>query len=349
MTQAMALKHVLASAGHTVEAVCVGASARRQLPAFFVESMGARVAQFESPNFVSDLKNRGVLVGASLWKNLLRTDKYLKSLSQIDQVVEDVRPDLVINFYEPLWGLYQKRHGSKVDSVSVAHQFLVDHQDFSFPQGRSTEKTLLTTLNAVTGSGSKRRLCLSFTPMAEPDDARNRVVPPLLRPALFELTPTEGDYLLAYVMQAGYGDDIISWHERNPDIKIHCFWDRDGAPEVEQKSDNLTFHRLSETKFLRMMAGCRGLVTTAGFESVCEAMYLGKPVLMVPVEGHYEQACNAIDAERAGAGVWRYTFDLDALVTQLQGHRVDPAIFRKWADSGPERIVAEIEQTVQPG
>ena len=32
-------------------------------------------------------------------------------------------------------------------------------------------------------------------------------------------------------------------------------------------------------------AECKGLVSTAGFESVCEAKYMGKPVLMAPVVG----------------------------------------------------------------
>ena len=49
-----------------------------------------------------------------------------------------------------------------------------------------------------------------------------------------------------------------------------------------------------ETLFLEYMAGCKGYATTAGFESVCEAMYLQKPVLMVPT--HIKQECNALDA-----------------------------------------------------
>ena len=45
--------------------------------------------------------------------------------------------------------------------------------------------------------------------------------------------------------------------------------------------DTLSFHQLDDVKFLRYMAGCKAYATTAGFESVCEAMYLGKPLLMV--------------------------------------------------------------------
>lgn len=60
--------------------------------------------------------------------------------------------------------------------------------------------------------------------------------------------------------------------------------------------DTLTFHRLDDVKFLKMMAGCRAYATTAGFESVCEALYMGKPCMLIPA--HVEQECNAVDAER---------------------------------------------------
>ena len=58
------------------------------------------------------------------------------------------------------------------------------------------------------------------------------------------------------------------------------------------------------------MAGCKAYASTAGFESICEAMYLGKPVLMVPA--HIEQDCNAYDAMKAGAGIIGDSFDLQS-------------------------------------
>lgn len=60
------------------------------------------------------------------------------------------------------------------------------------------------------------------------------------------------------------------------------------------------------------MAGCKAYASTAGFESICEAMYLGKPVLMVPA--HIEQDCNAYDAMKAGAGIISDSFDLQPLL-----------------------------------
>ena len=343
MTQALAMRHLLVEAGHEIVAVCIGSSKRREVPSFFLEKIGAPVTRFLSPNFVTNERNRGILIGASIWQNLLKADQFLTSLSKIEDVVQSSRPDLVINFYEPLWGLYQTRHPRAVSSVCVAHQFLARHQDFPFPEGHATDKAMLQALNSITAKGSMKRLCLSFTPMAEPENPKLVVVPPLLRPRLFDLTPTDGDYLLVYTMQAGYGEDIVAWHAAHPDVELHCFWDRRGAPVVEQLEPNLTFHQLADVKFLEMMAGCRGLVTTAGFESVCEAMYLGKPVFMTPVEGHFEQTTNALDAARAGAGIWSNRFDLDAFMDYLPKHKTDSLIFRAWADGAAELIIKELE------
>jgi hypothetical protein len=139
-------------------------------------------------------------------------------------------------------------------------------------------------------------------------------MPPLLRDELFEqpLDRTEPFYLV-YIVNNGYAEQVIRWHEAHPETRLHCFWDRPNAETVEAYDDTLTFHQLDDAKFLSMMARCRGLVSTAGFESIAEAMYLGKPVQVVPVEGHFEQWCNAFDTVRAGAGIRSQTFDLERL------------------------------------
>jgi uncharacterized protein (TIGR00661 family) len=48
------------------------------------------------------------------------------------------------------------------------------------------------------------------------------------------------------------------------------------------------------------LATCRGLLTGAGFESPAEAMYLNKKVFVIPIEGQYEQLCNACSLQDFG-------------------------------------------------
>jgi uncharacterized protein (TIGR00661 family) len=136
---------------------------------------------------------------------------------------------------------------------------------------------------------------------------------------------------------------VIRWHEAHPDVRLHCFWDRPAAAPVEAYDDTLTFHQLDDEKFLHRMAHCRGYVCTSGFESVAEAMYLGKPVQVVPVDGHYEQWCNAFDTVRAGAGIRSDTFAIDRLQAFLPDYDHDAAAFRRWLHAARPQYVRIVE------
>ena len=94
------------------------------------------------------------------------------------------------------------------------------------------------------------------------------------------------------------------------------------------------------------MAGASGYAATAGFESICEALYFGLPVYAVPVEGHFEQACNALDARRAGAAMVGTSFDLDGLRTALEVPNANASLFRAWIDAAGRDIVETLEGLV---
>lgn len=88
---------------------------------------------------------------------------------------------------------------------------------------------------------------------------------------------------------------------------------------------------------------CERLVCTAGFESVCEAMYLDKPVMMVPVKGHYEQYCNARDASRIGAGIYSGEFDLSKLEECFLFYNKEKnEQFRNWVNSFESQLMNNI-------
>lgn len=177
----------------------------------------------------------------------------------------------------------------KAVMVCIAHQYLFLHPDFVFPKENRLSLAFLKFFTRITAIGAAKKLALSFRKMREVPAGGIVVVPPLLRKEVLEMTPTKGDYLHGYLLNSGFSEEIRSWHKAHPSIELHIFWDKKEAlPEVKVDS-RLSFHQLNDTLFVRYMAGAKAYATTAGFESVCEAMYLGKPVLMVPT--HIEQAC----------------------------------------------------------
>lgn len=122
----------------------------------------------------------------------------------------------------------------------------------------------------------------------------------------------------------------MSWHKDNPSIPLRFFWDKKGADEETVIDSTLRFHQIDDMAFLRQMAVCKAYASTAGFESICEAMYLGKPILMIPA--HIEQDCNAFDAVNSGVGISADDFDISRLISFADTFKPSNG-FRQWANN----------------
>ncbi|MDX1903992.1 MAG: glycosyltransferase family protein [Thermonemataceae bacterium] len=316
LTQAISLQAILQNAGHQVVAVLVGKSTR-EIPSFFQEKIKAPIHYFESPNFVKDKQNKSILLSKTILFNLKKSPDFIKNLKILNQYYTDYQPDVIINFYDLLAGIYNMLYKSKIPMVVVGHQYFLELPGFEFPENRKLERLLLKINSSLTSWGAKLKLALSFAPYLK-NYGNTVVVPPLLREEVLKLTPEKQDFILVYVNNDGYAEDIIAWHKKNPETKLECFWDRKGAAEMEEFTQNLIFHKINDVKFLEKMRTCKAFVSTAGFESVCEAMALTKPVMMRPVDGQFEQMCNAMDAQKAGAGIYSEDFNITKLIDYIQ-------------------------------
>ncbi|MBV6646376.1 MAG: glycosyltransferase [Cyclobacteriaceae bacterium] len=342
MTQAISLAQILRSAGHEVPKVIVGKNAQREIPSFFYDKIGAEVVTLESPSFVTDKDHKSVKPFRTIIQSILRSPIYQKSIRAIHKIVEEIEPHVILNFYDFLGGLYHFTYRPKARFICIAHQYLLGHPEFEFPEGRKVDQATLKIGNKITALGAEKLLCLSFRHLEDQPQKKIFVVPPLLRLEVLDQRPVSGDYILIYMVNPGYGKEVERFHAANPSIKLVCFWDRKDKPDPWQVDDTLIFHQLNDHLFIEKMSGCKGYVTTAGFESVCEAMYLDKPVMMVPVAGHYEQACNAVDAVKSGAGTAHHEFNISVLSDYLPNHRSVADEFQQWMTGYKEVFLSHL-------
>ena len=341
LTQALSLRQMLEDEGHRVVGVLVGKSPARRIPDFFTEKIAAPVYPFESPNFLPTAKNKQVNLLKSVGYNVLRLHTYMGSIRYIDRMIKETGADVVVNFYELLTGLTYLFCRPKAMMVCIAHQYLFLHPDFSFPKLNAVSLSLLKFFTRVTAIGATKKLALSFRKMREVPADKMVVVPPLLRKEVINKTPRKGNYLHGYLLNSGFSEEVKEWHAAHPEVSMHFFWDKKGAGETTRVDSTLSFHQLNDTRFVKYMANAKAYATTAGFESVCEAMYLEKPVLMVPT--HIEQACNAYDASLSGAGAVADRFDLDALLHLSKSHQPNP-VFRHWVQQADWLILREFRE-----
>ena len=328
MTQAIALSEILEKAGNDVCHVFVGS--KKSVPEFFKHELrSSPVELIHSPGFVTDKNTKGVLIWATIARGIANFLKYIRSIRRIHEIVLTKKPDVILNFYEPVGGLYNFCFRPRVKSICIGHQYLAHHQAYEFAPG-VIDKWLFLMNNKLTGIGAEKLLALSFSSHKKPKNRKIKVLPPLLRKAVKQQGVNHGDFLLAYILNQGYAQELMDWHKKNRQIKLHCFWDNQDVEDEFRPHPNLTFHQLDDKKFITLMSECKGYVSTAGFESICEAKYMGKPVMTVPVAGHYEQSCNAIDANNAGAGITSDSFNLSDFLHFIDDFKAGQNEFRGW-------------------
>jgi uncharacterized protein (TIGR00661 family) len=337
LTQAISFTQIAREAGHEVIGYAVGSFQGRKIPSFFLDFIGdTPLLQYNSPSIIFG-NGKSVQLAKTAMQAVTNFKTFWKSATQLEEFIEELKPDGIINFYESITGLYKLKSRSKVPTLSVGHQYLLLNKNFeSFPE-KKIDRILLNMNTMITSIGSKKLLGLSFRPID--NDEKIEVVPPLLRQQVKSIVPKAGERWLAYLTHFRLSEDIMAWSNANPEVKLDCFWDNPARRETYHYSDSLTFHPIDAENYLAKMTECAGLISTAGFESVAEAMYLGKPAMMVPVPNHIEQMINAYDGELSGAGIGASTFDLSIFKNYLPSHVSVQEQYQEWV-SQSQRLMA---------
>lgn len=146
--------------------------------------------------------------------------------------------------------------------------------------------------------GVPERILISSFYAAEPAYPGVRIVGPMLRDAVLRTPASQGHYLLCYFNKGEFQyRPHIDRALRLLDVPVRIY----GAPYVG-KTDNLDFRAASNEGFVRDLAGCRAVISTAGNQTIGEAIHFGKPILALP-EDAFEQRLNAHLIERMGVGL----------------------------------------------
>jgi uncharacterized protein (TIGR00661 family) len=188
-----------------------------------------------------------------------------------------------------------------------------------------------------------RILISSFYP-AEPEGRHIRVVGPILREEVHGLRSTDGQYLLVYLNKGAhqYGarlDEAL----RFSDMPVVVY----GTPWCG-RSENLEFRAPGTADFLRDLAGCSGVISTAGNQLLGEALHFCKPVLALP-EDAFEQRLNAALVERLGIGLQgRFgtlsPSDVDRFLGQRDWYRTN---LRQLASDGRAEAVSILSRYIR--
>jgi len=336
MSQSIALKEYLEKAGHLVNTVFVGTPNAASLPDYLRDHFPYTFRTFQSPYFLGTPNRKGIYVGRTLLFNLLRSVIYFREVRRIRREIDLLEPEVVFNFYDVIGALALKKVKKSIQRIGIGHHFLLHLKDYFGETSPRWHRFLLSLHTRVIMRSCDRILALSFS--EEQENSLIEAVPPLIRRDYREMTYHRGDRYLVYLLKEGYIYDLISMARQDPRFLADVFTNE--IPEIDLPP-GLRIHSLSGSSFKKLMATCRGLITTAGFDVAAEAAYHGIPLAVIPAANHFEQKCNGLDIEQHGIGL-----HVDRIEPAITGRMrpSDPAVFRKWVERSEALILNSLTE-----
>jgi uncharacterized protein (TIGR00661 family) len=225
--------------------------------------------------------------------------------------VDEWRPDVVVTDFEPLSGIYAR--SSRTPLVCVDNIHMIDrcrHGKAIVDGARDDFRLARVVTRAMVPTAGDYVITTFFRPPLL--RGRTVLVPPIVRPSVVAAQPVRGEHLLVY---SGGSEELIA-ALRNCGVPSRVYAMRDG-PEAGTTDGAIEYRERSIDGFLEDLVSSRGVITGGGFSLLSEAVFLGKPVLSVPLRGQFEQLMNARYLDREGFGLCAPVVDEPTLTTFL--------------------------------
>ncbi|MEJ2156161.1 MAG: glycosyltransferase family protein [Desulfobacteraceae bacterium] len=278
------LEHLTAR-GHEVKVVTYGRGLRH---------LGADFDLFETEGLHIESVNNKVAPLKTLLNNLQRLpDGHNKLQALRKSVFKTFQPHAVITDFEPMCA-YLARHYD-LPLITIDNQHRLRYMHYDYPADLKNDKQL--TLHIIRAMVPKPDVSLVTTfYFGEVKNQRTFLYPPLLRSQVNAAVPHRGDHILVY-LTSGF-ESFVDMLKDFPRERFIIY-----GQGREGRDGHMTYKAPSNEGFLNDLAGSKGVMATAGFTLITEALHLQKPYLALPMAGQFEQAINAVFLDKLGCGV----------------------------------------------
>jgi uncharacterized protein (TIGR00661 family) len=254
-----------------------------------------------------------------------------RNVRQILTAADRLQPELLVTDFEPSLPVVARRSGLPLVSVDNQHRF--SHCSVrDLPWGLRCYAMLVGQYIRRAMGQPRVAVISTFCPEYLRSTAENAVVvDSVIRPAVAALPTVDEGFVVAYVRDSIRAPLLACLHQLDRRSVVY------GAAAEECRGP--VEARPLSPDFVHDLARCAGVVSTAGHQLISEAYCLGKPMLVIPEPGQYEQYINAFYLEKVGGG---RRCDLTSLSPHLVQDFVDSATPRPRRSASGAAEVAKI-------
>jgi uncharacterized protein (TIGR00661 family) len=289
----------------------------------------------EIPGMVLAYKNNRINLASTLLRNAETWRKKSATVGKIRAELAGFKPDLAVTDFEPFLPLAARNLG--VPFVSLDHQHVIPGLDLRPPSRLLPQFAATLAIVHMTHRGEIANLVTSFFRPEKPFKQKYKYFGPILRPDIRKLVTRNLGHVVVYQTSTSF--------ERLPDLLRDLPLEfRFYAFAREGREGNCVFKPRNHPDFFEDLATCSWVLTNGGYTLISESLFLGKPVLSVPVEGQFEQWINAHFLQKLGFGMFCEKPQFNGVtVTEFAARRDKYAhAIRSCEFNGTESVVNEL-------
>jgi uncharacterized protein (TIGR00661 family) len=230
------------------------------------------------------------------WRLLRELPNFPDNVAVMDQVWQEFRPELCIADFESFAYLFAREH--RLPVLSIDNMQIINRctLDVGIPAELGGSYRLAKTIVKAKLPRCDHYLITTFffPPIRKP---RTSLYPPILRQAILDAraTATRGEHVLVYQTSDSFRALVPTLRELPHKFIVYGL-------KRDEDLGNVRLKDFSETGFVDDLKSARAVLAGGGFSLMGEAVYLGKPMLSVPLEGQFEQSLNALYLQQLGYG-----------------------------------------------
>lgn len=247
----------------------------------------------EIPGFTLSYAKGGIGRARTVYRNArLARAAVHESIDLYRGPMFEFQPDVCVTDLDSFAHVFGRIAGRPV--ISIDHHHVLDRCEHpALGRGRIP---LTRAIVRAKVPGCAHYIVSSFyqPPLRERARGTTTIVGPILRREVLALEPNVRDHVLVYQTATR---DLVEPLFALPDQKFVVY----GCHE-DRTLANVTFRKFDEAQFLADLASARAVICNGGYTLMSEALYLGKPILSVPLRRHGEQQLNARYLELLGLG-----------------------------------------------
>lgn len=246
------------------------------------------------PNLGTAFKNYKVDFPATMKKALPLLLGRERHIRRAQEIIDEFKPDVCMADLEYFTPRAAKRAG--LPCLTLDHQHIMTCFRHALPARERREIFIQGLSPRFLFPPTDYNLIISFYSPPPLPKYSARTAPPILREKLLRMRPADEGHILVY--QSNSTDRALVDFLKKSGRRAYVF----GMGEEASVSGNVHFRPKSEEEFLELLCGAGYVIQGGSHTLMGEALYLGKPVLSLPIKSMAEQTLNAFYLERLGYG-----------------------------------------------